>query len=148
MKIVRNDAGLFLEVSRHLLAQGVCVRFRAGGASMQPAIADGDAVVLAPVSAVAVRPGDVVLYCRGLRSIAHRVVRISRAKQNVTALLLCGDAAEACDAPVRPHDVLGKVIAVEPGECRARVRSLPARLRQWLRIAAASAGRPFGISAS
>ena len=148
MKIVRNDAGLFLEVSRQLLAQGVSVRFRAGGASMQPAIADGDAVVFAPVSAGAVRPGDVVLYCRGLRSIAHRVVRISRAKPNVTALLLRGDATEACDPPVRPQDVLGRVIAVEPGACRTQVRGLLAGLRQWLRIPAASAGRRFGVGAS
>lgn len=134
MKIVRRDGRLFLDASAQLLADGFGVRFRAGGASMRPAINDGDALVMEPVSPAAVAPGDVLLYRKHQRGIAHRVVHVRRRDEGVTAFLLRGDAASACDEAVAPHEVLARIIAVERGRPRWSAR-LPAPLRRtgrWL----------------
>jgi hypothetical protein len=113
MTIIKRDAKLFLDVSERLLDEGYRVRFRAAGTSMQPAIGDGDALILAPIDPVAVRPGDILLYRKHRRGIAHRVVHVQHALPAVGAFLLRGDASTACDAPVGPDEVLGKVVSVE-----------------------------------
>ncbi len=115
MKVVRRDARLFLAASAQLLADGFRVRFRAGGASMRPAINDGDALVLEPVGPAAVQPGDVLLYRKHHRGIAHRVVHVRRKDEAVVAFLLRGDAEPACDEPVAPSEVLARIVAVERG---------------------------------
>ena len=43
------DSKLFEEVTRELLEQGMSVRFQARGASMSPAIRDGEVVQVTPV---------------------------------------------------------------------------------------------------
>lgn len=113
MKIVKRDAELFLHLSKRLLEEGYCVRFRAGGTSMEPAINDGDALTVQPVEPVAVRPGDILLYRKYQRDIAHRVVAVRKTGPAVAAFLLRGDAKEACDVQVEPNEVVGKVIAIE-----------------------------------
>lgn len=125
-----RNAELFLHVSERLLEEGYRVRFRAGGTSMQPAINDGDALTVEPVEPLAVRPGDILLYRTHRRGIAHRVVNIRQAGSAVVAFLLRGDAKAACDRPVEPGEVVGKVIAIErrPG-WRARLARAVARIR-------------------
>ncbi len=113
MRIVKRDAELFLQLSKRLLEEGYCVRFRAGGTSMEPAINDGDALTVEPVEPVAVRPGDILLYRKYQRGIAHRVVDVRKAGPAVVAFLLRGDAKEACAVQVEPNEVVGKVIAIE-----------------------------------
>jgi hypothetical protein len=136
MRVVKRDAALFLEVSERLLEQGYRVRFRAGGASMQPAIGDGDAVILAPVNPVAAQPGDILLYRKNRRGIAHRVVHVQHADEAVVAFLLRGDAEPACDAPVTPDEVLGKVVAVERRDDRLAPNGWRVRLPHFVRRAA------------
>ena len=114
MTIIKRDAKLFLDVSERLLDEGYRVRFRAAGTSMQPAIGDGDALILAPVDLLAVRPGDILLYRKQHRGIAHRVVYVQHALPAIGAFLLRGDATRTCDAPVEPDEVLGRVVSVEP----------------------------------
>jgi hypothetical protein len=135
MRIVRRDARLFLGVSAQLLADGFGVRFRAGGASMQPAIHDGDALIVAPVSTREVRPGDVLLYRRDRRGIAHRVVRVRTTGGAVMDVLLRGDAEPACDAPVAAHDVLGRLVAVDRTARQrwpSRLSAVVRRTARWL----------------
>jgi len=100
----------FATVARALLADGIAIRFRAGGQSMLPAIGDGDCLVVAPVDASAVGIADVVLCETGRRLVAHRVLSVDRAR-----LTTCGDAALEMDRPVSPGDVRGRVVAVERG---------------------------------
>ena len=108
---LRTDTAAFLDVSRQLLDSGFCVRFRAHGDSMSPAVRDGDVLVVEPVGIGGLKRGDVVLYQHMNRPFAHRVVAIQRtATGSVAGLVLRGDAKLGCDAPVKPEQVLGRVV--------------------------------------
>jgi phage repressor protein C with HTH and peptisase S24 domain len=98
----------FIETLEDLLGRGHVVRFQADGWSMHPTIRYGETIIVEPLGDSAVRTGDVLLY-RHLRSaIAHRLVRVTS-----TELVLRGDAADSCDAPVSSDQLLGRVVAVE-----------------------------------
>ena len=151
--------GAFAELASALLADGISVRFRAGGQSMTPAIGDGDRLIVAPVQAAAVGIADVVL-CQTARGLAaHRVLSIDRA-QGALRLTTCGDTALETDRPVSAREVRGRVVAVErdggrvdamaPGGALARLAIVAAlelaravrrfRARAWLAPAVAARG--------
>jgi signal peptidase I len=109
----RNDTATFLDITAQLLSGGYRVRFRAHGASMRPAIRDGDIVVVQMVDPTAVKPGDILLYREGERPLAHRVVRIHQDNSAGVVFVLRGDAQAECDAPVKPEQVLGRVLLAE-----------------------------------
>jgi signal peptidase I len=123
----RKDTAAFLDVTGYLLASGCRVRFCAQGASMRPAIRNGDAVEVQIIEPEAVKRGDILLYRQQHRPIAHRVVDIQREGNQVVGFLLRGDAKRACDAPVKPHEVLGRVVV------RPRDASILRRLLSYLR---------------
>lgn len=130
---VRRDAATFLGLSEALLDEGYGVRFRAGGTSMQPAIEDGDAITVTPVALTDVRRGDVLLYRHNRRIIAHRVVDIRTTGTEIAAFVLRGDAKTACDRPVAPDQILGRVVAIERGGRCSAVRTWCAKLIQGIR---------------
>jgi signal peptidase I len=116
MKTPSDRDGMFREVSRQMLGDGYAVRFRAIGASMEPAIADGDMITVAPVAADEVKLGDVVFCASGQRRIAHRVVEIHATAPGPPVFIVRGDARAECDPPVGAGQILGKIISVErPG---------------------------------
>jgi peptidase S24-like protein len=104
----------FEEITTELLARGLCVRFRAAGASMRPSIADGDIVTVAPLRAN-LAPGAIAVYRSGERLVAHRLVTVAAGADGAPVLTFRGDAATHCDAPVAPRQILGEVIDVERG---------------------------------
>jgi hypothetical protein len=95
------------------LAEGISVRFRAGGGSMTPTIEDGEVLIVAPIAAPEVEVADVVFCQMRSRSVAHRVLSIERDAARARRLTLCGDAALQIDRPVTAEQVRGRVIAVE-----------------------------------
>jgi hypothetical protein len=95
------------------LADGISVRFRAGGRSMTPTIEDGEVLIVAPIAAPDVKVADVVFCQPRSRSVAHRVLSIERDAAQTTRLTLCGDAALEIDSPVTAEQVYGRVIAIE-----------------------------------
>lgn len=108
-----RDSARFMQVVEELLRHGHSVRFRAHGASMTPAIRDGEVITVAPVGSAEIRIGDVVLYRHGGGALAHRVVRVRSSGGQLVELVPRGDAADLCDAPIAPMRVLGRVVAVE-----------------------------------
>ena len=56
---------------------GLCVRFRAEGLSMYPAIRHGELITVGPVAADQVVRGDVLLCRHSTRVLAHRVVAMT-----------------------------------------------------------------------
>jgi hypothetical protein len=102
----------FVDVSCELLARGYGVRFRASGGSMRPAICDGDVVTIEPAAASSLVPGNVILYRHLGRLFAHRVVSVGIDTAGQHQLLLRGDAAPVCDAPISPAQVVGELVAV------------------------------------
>ena len=113
--------GAFASVVEGLLAEGVSVRFRAGGRSMTPTIDDGEVLIVAPAAAREVGVADVVFCQTGARAVAHRVLAISRDAAGASQLTLCGDASLESDRPVTAEQVRGRVIAVERAGQRVEV---------------------------
>ena len=68
------DSKLFEEVIRELLQQGLSVRFQARGASMSPAIRDGEIVEVTPVIVSKLRKDDIVLAKSNDGFRLHRIV--------------------------------------------------------------------------
>ena len=101
---------VFSTIVDSLLAEGITVRFRAGGRSMLPTLHDGDCVVVKPVAPADVKLGDVV-FCQTSRGpVVHRVVDIDTAARRLT---LRGDASLEPDAPVTAAQVRGTVTNVD-----------------------------------
>lgn len=97
------------------MRQGLSVRFRPGGHSMQPVIRDGEAVTVAPIHTDDVRRGDILLYSNGKGLIAHRVLK--KIEPTISTeeryFILRGDSSLNCDEPVAAGRVLGRVVSVE-----------------------------------
>lgn len=91
-----------------LLRAGHVVRFRATGQSMAPAIADSELVTAEPARPGEVRVGDVVVYARGGRVFAHRLIKIDGDGASVR-FVMRGDNLPAADRPVGPEAILGRV---------------------------------------
>lgn|SRR6185295_637812 len=105
--------GRFTQLSSELLSRGYSVRFRASGASMQPAICHGDVLTVGPVTVSNIRPDTIAVYRRLDRLFAHRVVRIDVDDSGAPVFVLRGDAVSHCDAPVAASQILGEVVKVE-----------------------------------
>jgi phage repressor protein C with HTH and peptisase S24 domain len=116
---------MFEELLDSLLNEGRRVRFTARGESMNPAIADGEVVIVEPLGTL--HTGEIFLYRseRGLR--AHRLVRIEGDQ-----LIFRGDRAVDDDPPVTRDAVAGRVIAVERGGRAVGLVGVGARLRHFV----------------
>jgi signal peptidase I len=120
--IREGNADIFPELMSQVLLNGHKIRFCAPGKSMQPAILDGDCLMVEPVEAAAVKVGDIILYHTQNRIIAHRVMDIgkgeiagSQAIAHVIhySFILRGDAAYSYDEPVHADQIVGKIVSVE-----------------------------------
>lgn len=136
---------LFVDVTIDLLKRGTPVRFRANGKSMQPTISEGEIITVEPVKPSLVKRGDIVLYQNHCGVIAHRVVAILNPRSSIfnsfftsilhpqfsilsTFFILRGDASGACDEPVKPQQILGRVISVERDGRSFRLNTLKAKI--------------------
>ncbi|MGK2858390.1 MAG: S26 family signal peptidase [Thermoanaerobaculia bacterium] len=104
------DNSAFPLLCTELLRSGQSVRFRATGASMGPAILDGDMVTIAPVALREVRRGDVILYTSDRGLTAHRVVEFQMV---VATFITMGDTPGSPREQVGAGAVLGRVESVE-----------------------------------
>ena len=108
------------------------LRFRAQGASMMPAVWPGDILSVRRHDAAEAKPGDIVLFGRNGRLVAHRVVERTR-EQDRIQWVTRGDRLDYNDAPVSSHELLGRVVAVERGSRRlVPSQSLATRLAAWI----------------
>jgi len=119
----RSESKLFGELAHELLTGGSEIRFEARGASMSPAIRDGEIVRVRQASAEELRRGDIVLIKveGGLR--LHRLV-VADVERDV--FITRGDCGLQDDPAVAGEEILG--IAVEK-EVRVGRRMVRARLR-------------------
>ena len=138
-----DDTDIFPELISQILQGGHRVRFRAPGKSMQPAIIDGDGLIVDPIGPADIKLGDIILYQAEDRIIAHRVMDIGKGEipeTKVTArmthylFILRGDAAYTYDEPVYPDQILGKIVAVERNGHRINPYSSIYKLSCMVRI--------------
>ena len=116
------------------LARGISYWWRPRGFSMEPAIRDGDRVLIAPVEPDRLRVGDVVKYRVGDELRMHRLVKhISHAGDHL--FVFRGDRGTSEDT-VPAGAVIGLALAVERNGDVLRLDSPTdhwrIRLRGWL----------------
>ena len=125
----RPESQQFEAFSLDCLQAGLRVRFQARGASMSPAIRDGEMVYVKPASGERLRRGDIVLVKSDYGFRLHRLIRAD-ARRNV--FLTRGDCALQDDPAVQRHQILGVAVAkdVRVGSriVRAKFRGMAGRL--------------------
>ncbi len=139
------DSKLFEEVVRPLLEQGLNVRFQALGASMSPAIRDGEVVEVTPVMVTKLRKDDIVL---AKSNAGFRLHRIVAADPDKDVFITRGDCGQQNDPAVKAEQILGLARAKEVRvgrnivqarfrgvggwmlRCAARAQSIAAKLKQ------------------
>ena len=125
---------MFPELITELLQDGYKVNFSAPGHSMFPTIMANETILVEPIDASEAARGDIILYRSNGNLIAHRVVGINMLTGNTSSshsdletqssapsthpfFTFRGDAAVACDEPVKASQILGKVISIERYGC-------------------------------
>src|ERR1700756_1688033 len=104
------DSKLFEEVVRPLLEQGLNVRFQALGASMSPAIRDGEVVEVTPVMVTKLRKDDIVLAKSHAGFRLHRIVAADPGKD---VFITRGDCGQQNDPALKAEQILGLARAKE-----------------------------------
>jgi signal peptidase len=132
----RTSPPSLILLSGDLLSRGLGVRFRAPGTSMHPTIRHGDVITIEPVAPDNLKRGDIILYRSKSGFVAHRIMNMEERDGSRLTFCLRGDASTTCDAPVKPEQVLGKVVCLErehriidPYSLRVRIWSM---LYRWL----------------
>ena len=119
------DSKLFEEVIRALLQQGLSARFQARGASMSPAIRDGEVVEVTPVIVSKLRKDDIVLAKSNDGFRLHRIVHADHSRD---IFLTRGDCGHENDPALKGSQVLGlaraKEVRVGPRVVQAKFRGL------------------------
>jgi hypothetical protein len=98
------DTRLFEEVARPLLAQGLSVRFQARGASMSPAIRDGEVVEVIPTNVTKLQKDDIVL---AKTEHGFRLHRIVLADPGEDRFITRGDCGQENDPVLTGAQILG-----------------------------------------
>jgi uncharacterized repeat protein (TIGR01451 family) len=128
------DSEVFEAVVRELLSKGLSVRFQAHGASMSPAIRDGEFVEVTPVIVSKLRKDDIVLAKSNYGFRLHRIVFADFARD---VFITRGDCGQENDPALTGEQILGLAKAKE---VRIGRRLLQARFQgvmgQTLRCAA------------
>ena len=119
------DSQVFEQIIRELLSQGLSVRFQARGASMSPAICDGEIVEVTPVIVRKLRKDDIVLAKSNLGFRLHRIVR---ADHNQGVFITRGDCGRQNDPPLSSEQILGiaraKEVRIGKNKVRANFRGI------------------------
>jgi uncharacterized repeat protein (TIGR01451 family) len=132
------DSKLFEQIICPLLGQGMSVRFQARGASMSPAIRDGEVVEVTPVIVAKLRKDDIVL---AKSNCGFRLHRIVRADPERDIFITRGDCGQENDPALRADQILGLARAKE---VRVGRNIVAARFRSaggWMLRSAARAQR-------
>ncbi len=104
------DSDLFADLLCPMLQQGLDVRFQARGASMSPAIRDGEVVEITPVQLSQLRKGDIVLAKTELGFRLHRIVNFDLVNN---VFITRGDCGHENDPPLSAAQILGLARAKE-----------------------------------
>jgi uncharacterized repeat protein (TIGR01451 family) len=128
------DSKLFEEILRPLLEQGLRVRFQARGASMSPAIRDGEVVEVTPVMVTKLRKDDIVL---AKSNCGFRLHRIVAADPERDVFITRGDCGQQNDPALKAEQILGLARAKEVRVGRNIVQARFRGVGGWLLRSAA-----------
>lgn len=130
------DSQLFDDLLRPLLAQGLSVRFQACGASMSPAIRDGEVVEVIPAVVTKLQKNDIVLAKTEHGFRLHRLVLADPPKD---CFITRGDCGQEDDPVLTGSQILGVARAKEVWIGRNLVRAKFKSVGGWVLRSAARA---------
>jgi uncharacterized repeat protein (TIGR01451 family) len=104
----RPQSRQFESFSLECLKAGLRIRFQARGASMAPAIRNGEMVYVKPASEVTLRRGDIVLV---KADYGFRLHRLMAADASRDVFITRGDCSQQDDPAVRCDQILGVAVA-------------------------------------
>ncbi len=120
-------------------------RFRALGTSMLPAVRPGDILVVERRPLMEVEPGAIVLFERGQRLFAHRVLARCSDECGRSKLITRGDRQWHADEPVDEAEFLGQVTAIERDGRTLRPAAGPSWMARLLRLISHFTDWPAGL---
>jgi signal peptidase I len=123
---VSNALATRLELAVEVARTFGRLRLRVTGTSMMPAIQPGDLLSIDRVDLRDTSPGEIVMFARGGRLFAHRIVDRSGGATD-PYLVTRGDRLLENDPPVFQSELIGRVTSIE--RAGSQVRSRP---RPWL----------------
>jgi len=98
------------DISKEVTSKGLSWRAKSRGESMYPLIKNGDTLLIKPLRADELNPGDIAIYRLPSGSfIAHRFIK----RNSSGSLLTNGDSMRQYDKLVAEEQVFGKVIQIE-----------------------------------
>jgi uncharacterized repeat protein (TIGR01451 family) len=140
------DSKLFEELACQLLQGGAAVRFQARGASMSPAIRDGEVIEITPVIVSKLRKDDIVLT---KTKDGFRLHRIAVADPIQDRFITRGDCGQQDDSPVSGSQILGvarvKEVRIGRSVVKARFRGVSGRVLRCAARAERIAGRILNL---
>ncbi len=105
-----GNSELFEDLLCPMLGQGLSVRFQARGASMSPAIRDGEIVEISPVKPTGLQKRDIVLAKTASGFRLHRIVTLDHASD---IYITRGDCGQEDDPPLAGSQIMGVARAKE-----------------------------------
>ena len=98
------------DVSQEVLSRGLSLRVKSRGQSMYPLIKNGDTLLIEPMNAERLCPGDIAFYRLSSGSfVVHRFIK----RASPGSLLTNGDSLRHCDEFVAKEQVFGRVAQIE-----------------------------------
>jgi signal peptidase len=116
-------AALRLELAVEVARTFGSLRLRVTGTSMMPAVRPGDVLSIRRVDLRETSPGEIVLFARGGRLFAHRIVDQGGGGSRDPYLVTRGDRLLENDPPVFQSELLGRVTSIDRGRSHVRFRS-------------------------
>lgn len=140
-----SDSGRFARpddaVSARLLREALLPKGRravltVSSGSMEPTLKAGDKVIVEGAEISSLRFGDIVVYESPLAGlIVHRLVWKVPPMRTAKRIYTKGDALPHLDRPFPSRGILGRVVEIDRGRGRKRVRRASTFLR-WTQVAA------------
>jgi len=107
-KLAAEMTAVKCELAKDVLRSSGYLNLRVTGWSMLPTIWPGDTLVIGRVCGDDVSEGDIVLFVRNNKLVAHRVIGKGDAPAG-SRILTRGDAISRPDSPLSNRDLLGRV---------------------------------------
>ncbi len=95
------------DLAAEVLRSSGTLRLQVRGWSMLPSIWPGDTLLVEQVESSQMAEGEIILFRRERRLLAHRIVRSDRSH-----ILTRGDSMAASDSPIDKDEVLGRVASI------------------------------------
>jgi len=101
-----------IDITDELLQSKGDVKLYVGGNSMYPHLQKKDYVTVAKRPFESLQKGDVIVFKRSAKYVAHRIIRIVKSSEG-RQIITKGDSCKSADSPILKDNYIGKIIGYE-----------------------------------